>query len=242
MELYEFTYNNNTYRYSSGESVTLGGNLYSAQSITRNEIKKNFNYDEASITVPQHLEPAPQFRIMNPSSVVGITIMNENGIKLFAGKIGSCTYNVDKAEATLKLISIQGILKTQIPNRTYSRSCSFSLFGEGCEVNKNAYKLSLTAFTLNDTKTELTASALMAKTSGYYTGGYIEANGEYDYIKEHTGNKLKLLYPFQTAAGTITVYPGCDKIIDTCRAKYNNERNFGGFPYIPAKNPMTEGF
>jgi uncharacterized phage protein (TIGR02218 family) len=242
MELYEFTFENLTYRYSSGESITYNGNLYTEQAITRNEIKKDFNTDEASITLPQHLEPAPRFRIMNPLSAVGITIMDKNGVKLFMGKIGSCTFNTSKAEATLKLISIQGILKTQVPYRTYSLSCSFSLFGEGCEANKNTYKLVITNFLLNPTRTELTSSTLNSKESGYFSGGYIDAAGEYNYIKEHNNLTLKLLYPLQSSANEIIVYPGCDKTRDICKNKFNNEKNYGGFPFIPPKNPVTEGF
>jgi hypothetical protein len=242
MELYEFNFEGVTYRYSSGENITLNGNLYTAQAITRNDIKKDFNFDEASITMPQHVEPAPRFRAMNPFSPVVVSIMNESGIKLFAGRVGSCTFDIDKASATMKLLSLQGIMKTQVPYRTYSLSCSFSLYNEGCDVNKNSYKLTLTSFTLNALMTEITATALSAKANGYYSGGYLESNGEYNYISEHSGTLLKLLYPMQKLPAQINVYPGCDKTKETCKSKFNNEKNFGGFPFIPVKNPVTEGF
>jgi len=41
--------------------------------------------------------------------------------------------------------------------------------------------------------------------------------------------------PYAPAAGdTFVVYPGCDKSQRTCRLKFNNLANFGGFPYVPA--------
>ena len=35
----------------------------------------------------------------------------------------------------------------------------------------------------------------------------------------------------------ITVYPGCDGQVKTCRDKFNNVLNFGGIPHMPNKSP-----
>lgn len=41
--------------------------------------------------------------------------------------------------------------------------------------------------------------------------------------------------PYPPAAGDAFVaYPGCDKSQRTCQMKFDNLRNFGGFPYVPA--------
>ncbi len=51
------------------------------------------------------------------------------------------------------------------------------------------------------------------------------------------GNGLFILtqpLPYAPAASdTFTVYPGCDKSQRTCKLKFNNLANFGGFPYTP---------
>src|SRR3546814_2715916 len=40
-------------------------------------------------------------------------------------------------------------------------------------------------------------------------------------------------------AGTaISLYPGCDHRRMTCKDKFNNILNYGGFDWIPTKNPM----
>jgi hypothetical protein len=36
----------------------------------------------------------------------------------------------------------------------------------------------------------------------------------------------------------LTLYPGCDHLKATCLAKFDNLPNYGGFPYIPARNPL----
>jgi uncharacterized phage protein (TIGR02218 family) len=45
---------------------------------------------------------------------------------------------------------------------------------------------------------------------------------------------LWLPMPNDIAVGhTYSVYPGCDRRFATCKAKFNNVANFGGFPHIP---------
>jgi hypothetical protein len=34
---------------------------------------------------------------------------------------------------------------------------------------------------------------------------------------------------------------GCDHVIQTCRTKFANEVNYGGFPWIPTRNPFDSG-
>ena len=47
--------------------------------------------------------------------------------------------------------------------------------------------------------------------------------------------------PAAWLGASVTVTPGCDKTITTCRARYHNELNFGGMGHaIPAWNPIYE--
>ena len=41
------------------------------------------------------------------------------------------------------------------------------------------------------------------------------------------------------AGDAFEAYPGCDHTLATCAAKFGNQLNYGGFPYIPVKNPFT---
>jgi len=36
----------------------------------------------------------------------------------------------------------------------------------------------------------------------------------------------------------VRAYPGCDHSLITCANKFGNSLNFGGFPFMPEKNPM----
>jgi hypothetical protein len=48
----------------------------------------------------------------------------------------------------------------------------------------------------------------------------------------------------ERAAGTgggraFEAFAGCDRTFATCQSKFGNSLNFGGFPWIPAKNPFA---
>ncbi len=47
--------------------------------------------------------------------------------------------------------------------------------------------------------------------------------------------------PFTPAIGDdVYIFPGCDKRLATCRDKFDNVRNFRGFPHIPGNDAMTQ--
>lgn len=61
------------------------------------------------------------------------------------------------------------------------------------------------------------------------------------YISAHLGSTVTLSnqIPELTAGKQVEVYPGCDHTLATCRDKFGNHINFGGFPWIPGRNPFT---
>jgi len=240
-ELYEFRIGTEIFRYCSGEiDIVFGGNTYTKQAITRNEVSRSFENESAIIELPYHIEPAPRYRVINPTQSVSVKILKENGVVLFIGKILSCNFNIQKGVATFNIISLQGMMKTQIPSRTYGTGCSFRLFDANCKVVKNSYKLTIQKanMTISNDKIKITASALNSD----FTGGFIEFNNEQNFIVSQNGTTITLLYPMQTidSATSVNFYKGCKKTLTACRA-FSNEKNYGGFPFVPAKNPMTQG-
>ena len=56
---------------------------------------------------------------------------------------------------------------------------------------------------------------------------------------------LTLLLPFNTTdvdVGTsVEVFAGCDHSLATCKAQYDNVANYGGFAFVPLRNPFESG-
>ncbi|AIR80132.1 TPA: phage BR0599 family protein [Campylobacter fetus subsp. venerealis] len=212
--------------------------------ITRDEINKEFDNEEANISMPLDLFPATEFRVFNPATTVWCKIV-KNGVMIFYGRVAGCSFDIDAGIAKLKLITLKGMLKSKIPSRTYSRSCPFEIFSKDCKLKREDFALYLFEhdIKLDESRFKLTSPKIEAFKSGYFALGYIEFGEAKSHIVAHNDDTLELLFPIPNAFnGIIKVYPGCDKRIDTCETKFNNLVNYGGFAFVPAKNPVTEGF
>lgn len=212
--------------------------------ITRDEINKEFDNEEANISMPLDMFPATEFRTFNPATTVWCKIV-KNGVMLFYGRVAGCSFDIDAGTAKLKLITLKGMLKSKIPSRTYSRSCPFELFCKDCKLKKEdfALPLFLQDIKMDDSRFKLSSPKIAAFSSGYFTLGYIEFGEAKSHIVAHSSDTLELLFPMPSSFnGIIKVYPGCDKRLDTCENKFKNLVNYGGFAFVPSKNPVTEGF
>ena len=41
------------------------------------------------------------------------------------------------------------------------------------------------------------------------------------------------------AGAAVTLWPGCPRNLSVCGSRFGNVANFGGLPYLPAKNPFS---
>ena len=114
------------------------------------------------------------------------------------------------------------------------------LYGFGCGLSQAAWEVGTTILAA-DKHTVTTAEADL-QPDGYYVGGILRLEGGGQrMITGHTGPVLTLsrsldgLSPGKLAK----ISPGCDHSKAQCVDKFNNLVNFGGFPYIPLKNPFS---
>lgn len=232
-EIYKFVLGGKEVEYNSDDSA-----------ISRDEINKEFDNDEASITMPFNMFPASEFRIFNPAATVWASIIKDGDL-IFYGRVAGCSFDIDMGVAKLRLITLKGMLKSKVPNRSYSRSCPYELFSKNCKLKNSSFATPLfnADISLNSARLSLSSKKLSAFASGYFTHGYIEFGNSKSHIISHNGDTLELLFPVPDSFnGIIKVYPGCDKRLSTCETKFNNITNYGGFAFVPAKNPVTEGF
>lgn len=91
--------------------------------------------------------------------------------------------------------------------------------------------------------------AILHDTTAFYTGGLARlfkngaTDGSVHMITEHTRGKLTLIRALPTTelehVTSIAISPGCDHYATTCKNKFGNIENFGGFPYMAAANPFA---
>ena len=51
--------------------------------------------------------------------------------------------------------------------------------------------------------------------------------------------QLLAVLPGLAVGVAFEAFAGCDRTFATCQSKFGNSLNFGGFPWIPAKNPFA---
>lgn len=246
-ELYEFSFENKTTYYTSAHAdFSSSGRVYKSAAISRSELVKESGGDDCTITMSLNLEPAPLFAAFNPASNIFARILDFDKVCLFYGRVNSVEFDLKRGVAKVKLSNLSGVIKSKIPVRTYGVSCSFDLFDEFCGCDKNAFEISFLGkqAEFKDNNTIIAHPLISSKPLGYFSGGYIEFASRRSYIVKSEQSELKLLFPVPNSAkdSLIHVFAGCDKTLSACRAKFNNEINYGGFPFVPMKNPMTQGF
>jgi uncharacterized phage protein (TIGR02218 family) len=58
----------------------------------------------------------------------------------------------------------------------------------------------------------------------------------------NAGGAVTVIYPWPFApqnGDQFTIYPGCDKTLDTCTNKFGNRPRFRGFKFIPIPETVT---
>lgn len=161
---------------------------------------------------------------------------NAGIVHVFEGAVSRPT--VDGARAIFKVKSMTELLNVKMPRNLFLPSCGRVLYGNGCGVNRATYATGGLVVG-GSTKTALSAS--LAQAAGYFDQGYLIFNsgpnsGVMRTVKKHETNLLHLALPLAytpQAGDTFTVYPGCDKTLETCESKFNNKPRFRGFKWIP---------
>lgn len=133
----------------------------------------------------------------------------------------------------------------------YQKSCRHPLYSAGCGVDPEAYAVGATIIAQDGFDVVIEGSGdsnfdsnWINDNDGYYVGGIVKlADGTRRYVAAQNGTTLTLLSPFDTidvdSVGVdVTLYPGCLHTTTDCLSKFDNLVNYGGFPYIPGKNPF----
>jgi uncharacterized phage protein (TIGR02218 family) len=114
-----------------------------------------------------------------------------------------------------------------------------------CGVTAATYGVSGNVDSIASDGMSLTISEASGYDNDYFNLGYLEKSGSPQrMITDHIGSEIQLRQSLVGLAqdDTVTIYPGCDKLMATCSSKFNNLGNdaldrFLGYPYIPTDNP-----
>ncbi len=162
----------------------------------------------------------------------------DTGEKLcvFMGRVVSC--NLKRNKATFKLESFLLRSNRMCNSQNFSVLCPHDLYGEWC--NATPVYISAQIISVNGNIIEIDGFS-GHDPNNFILGKVVSGNTE-RMITLIDGNYLHLSAPLDSYVGqSVVIYYGCDKKINTCLNRFNNVVNFGGFKYLPARDPFKEG-
>lgn len=242
-ELYVFESDAISYQYTNHDAdivhPVLG--VFTAQTLKRGSINQGSESNKNSLSIISqpdlplfnHYRGIPLLGLMS-LTIYKCHLIDFDAVAIWRGKV--LGVELADGEATIKCEPLSVSLNRIGLHRLYSRSCAHTLYDDFCKVAKTA--VAATVLAVDGVTVYLDTSL----TSGHYVGGMLEkANGSSKLmILNNVGNELNLIYSATLEAGDIVhLYQGCDKQLGTCNNRFNNVLNFGGFPWMPSKNPTN---
>lgn len=161
---------------------------------------------------------------------------------VFTGLLGELTWS--DAGVKADIFSAMKALEQNIGEQ-FTANCRHVLFSQdgpstigACRVNPGGFSTTGTISSVTTPRWKF-STTISDSTSRYANGKLTFTSGPNTGIPyivkiQNTGN-ITLLLPtkFPVAAGeTFTILAGCDRTLATCKAKFDNVINFGGFPHI----------
>lgn len=233
------------YTYDSGS----GAEVYSPVTMKRTEIesKNELNKSGIEVSFPITDTMARHWMIDTVETVVTLTVFEIDGTDVnvaWKGRLSS----VKPGQSDINVVfeSIFTSLRRPGLRARYLRSCRHSLYRRGCKLDKAGFAIPGSCTAINADGTVVTVSAAASFANDYFTAGMIAApDGTLRYITGHTGSSLTLMRRLPSldnaliaGPASVTLYPGCERTRAICNSKFNNLPNYGGFDWIPTRNPF----
>lgn len=246
--LYDFAQGATVTRFTNAaESITYGGNAYTPSPVLHGEVNQSgeMNKDSLSLSFPSSDPFALAFLTFAPDVITSLTITrlhttdgDTEGIVYWKGR-------VSHAKASGQTISVEcesvfTSLRRYGLRARYQKQCRHALYNLGCNLDKEDFAVFGTCTAVSGLVVTVTEAGTFD--DGHFTGGICKASDNtMRLIVKHIGTALTLMSPnvAVTASSSVTLYPGCDRQLATCETKFDNLANFGGFPWIPSKNPFS---
>ena len=253
VEYYEFVLADEQFNYTSGEDETVIGALtYTPIAIERSQIflGTEVSRDILIITMPLSASPAERYILIVPGQIATLTIKRRHRtdtptpelITIFKGLVRSASYTENGYTAQLAVVPLTYGLGREVPRITFQGLCNYVLYDNHCTVLQGAYDFT-GPVTLVDGD-EITITGVTAQPDDYYTGGFVQWEGnDFRLILDHVGDIITVLMPFpdDVTGENLTVFAGCDHTIATCKTKFDNVVNYGGFAFVPKKDIFKNG-
>lgn len=229
------------------------GVTWASKAITHSDVALRSDVVSTSVKLEFPITDAfaSQFLGYPPDALISMTIYRKHRDAIdyrviFKGRVSVPVAN--DASISMECESLQSRIKQNGLQSKMTRMCRHTVYVGMCRLNRGDWAVPVSIASMAGRVVTINASSSV--TPGELTGGMIKsATGELRMIESHVGLVITLVRPFaqllseveSEGAGYVAqAYPGCQRNRAAC-AEFNNRDNFGGFPWIPVKNPFAGG-
>lgn len=261
VELYTFYSDSfdDPYTYTSyDEDISYDGKTYTSIPIKRSQPELSQEYEAQTLTIDVHRDNplAKLWAAGTPPRIVWVRIQRyhsedstSDAVVFWQGRVRGVIWRNNTA--TIECYPLNTAFDKNGLKLWYGPPCQHMLY------DTNTCKVPAALFKVDATITQISGSTLTSPQfgvlpngdptpSGWWVGGFISSpDTSLRFITEHTGTGntvITLAVPFDTGSisvgDTVEIFAGCDRKYTTCLNKFNNLTNFGGWPFVPAKNPF----
>ena len=183
---------------------------------------------------------------INGGGNTGWNFVRSFAITFFTGNIGEI--EIGRSSAKLEVVSLLEKFNIQWPNNIYTPACGWALYSPGCGLDKDDFTDSgavVSGSTESIINTDLTAADNFYNQGGIeFLTGYNAGARRIVKLYTHTSGQVKVIPALEhapVATDTFNIYPGCDKLMETCSsAKFgDNSANYRGEQFIPVPETAT---
>lgn len=245
LELYRFVLGAERWLYTSAQRAQSHlGESYLPAAISRSGIEQSSELARAGIevTVARDAAVARQFVAAAPDGVLGLTLyrLHEGDgevVTIWKGRVTGVT--MAGSSARLQCEPIATSLRRAGLRARYQLLCRHALYSSGCGALKSAHRVDGSVASVTGVSVQVAAAA--SRPDGHFVAGYLSSSAGRRMIVGHVGITLTLSAPLIGLSSGLPVelYAGCDHTLGTCDGRFDNGDNFGGFPWIPIKNPFA---
>ena len=206
-ELYTIVRGAQIFRYSSGDKdVTVGNVIWKKLAIKRGQISSSSDLEKNTLEVTFAVDSAFAQSCLRSAleEVVFLTLskyQNSTISLLWQGRLTS----VKPDEATIKLTFENDYtsLARAGARYKYQRTCAHDLYGSGCKLNKDNWKVKTTLASVNGSSVVL--RNLSSYADSYFRLGMLQnSDGVYVGIEASSGNNITLIRRHDSLASQVT--------------------------------------
>jgi uncharacterized phage protein (TIGR02218 family) len=251
VELYEFVLGTTVWRYTSAEdTIEFSSNSYLSRQIDRTsppwKVEEGARA-ELTITLPSSDPLAQRYISLHSTEKMTVKITRihrdqPSSWVVWFGRVLSAKYEQAGAVCVLSTAPLESMFSQTISRYRYHSLCNHVLYDNFCGVTRSLFSVS-DEVTVQDGTSITVPNVVLVGIADYYVGGIITIGEEKRTILSQSGDVLEIAQPFaaNVVGQTAQVSAGCDHTPDHCKTKFNNMVNYGGFPFVPTKNPFQTG-